>query len=110
MENKYLRITIHDNDFSLSLEWIGELLYEIFWAEDNYPTEEKLPMLKEHIKHLWHSTYAIQDFMRFYPAGDVEENYFNPHLEFVDFADIPDWDNHESIYIPMFDDAKILMR
>ena len=110
MEGKYLRITIHDNDFSLSLEWIGELLYEIFWAEDNYPTEEKLPMLKEHIKRLWHSTYVIQDFMRFYPAGDVEENYFNPHLEFVDFADIPDWDNHESIYIPMFDDAKILMR
>ena len=110
MEGKYLRITIHDNDFRLSLEWIGELLYEIFWTEDNYPTEERLPMLKEYIKHLWHSTYVIHDFMRWYPAGNVNEDYFKPYLEFVDFADIPDWDNGESIYIPMFDDAKILIR
>lgn len=110
MDGKYLRITIRDNDFSSSLGWIGDLLYEIFWAEDNYPTEEKLPTLKEYIKRLWHSTYMIQDCMRWCPAGEVDENYFNPHLEFVDFADIPDWDNSESIYIPMFDDAKILVR
>lgn len=110
MEGKYLRITIHDNDFSLSLEWIGEILYEIFCMEDNYPTEEKLPMLKENIKHLWHRVYTIQDLMRWYRAGDVDADYFNPHLEFVDYADIPDWDNHESLYIPMFDDGKILIR
>ena len=110
MEDKYLRITIHDNDFSLSLRWIGELLYEIFWAEDNYPTEDKLPVLKEYVKRLWHSTYMIQDCMRWFPAGNVDEGYFEPDLEFVDFADIPDWDNGESIYIPMFDDAKILVR
>lgn len=110
MEGKYLRITIHDNDFSMSLEWIGELLYEIFYTEDNYPTEEQLPMLKEHIKYLWHRTYMIQDLMRWNSVGDDDANYFNPHLEFVDYADIPDWDNRESIYIPMFDDAKILIR
>ena len=107
---KYLRITIHDNDFYDSLRMVSELLYKIFWAEDSYPTEENFPMLKEYIKHLWHSTYTIQDFMREYPAGDVREDYFNPRLEFVDYLDIPDWDNAESAYIPMFDDAEILMR
>lgn len=110
MEGKYLRITIHDNDFSLSLEWIGELLYEIFYTEDNYPTEEQFPLLKEYIKRLWHITYTIQDLMRWSRAGDMDDSYFNPHLEFVNFADIPDWDNRESIYIPMFDDGKILVR
>lgn len=110
MEGKYLRITIHDNDFSFSLEWIGELLYKIFYTEDNYPTEDKLLTLKEHIKHLWHRTHMIQNLMRWQSAGNLDDGYFEPHLEFVDFADIPDWDNRESIYIPMFDDAKILVR
>jgi hypothetical protein len=110
MEGKYLRVTIHDNDFSMSLEWIGELLYEIFCTEDNYPTEEQLPTLKEYIKRLWHITYTIQDLMRWSRAGDMDDGYFNPHLEFVDYVDIPDWDNHESLYIPMFDDGKVLIR
>ena len=110
-EHKYLRVTIHDNDFSFSLELIGSLLYEIFYFEDNYPTEEHLPMLKEHIKHLWYRTYRIQDLMRYQSAGgSVTAGYFNPNLEFVDAADIPDWDNGESIYIPMFEDAKVLFR
>ena len=109
--NKYLRVTIHDNDFSFSLELIGNLLYEIFYFEDNYPTEEHLPMLKEHIKHLWYRTYRIQDLMRNLSSAVLDDaGYFNPHLEIVDAADIPEWDNGESIYIPMFEDAKVLSR
>ena len=30
-------------------------------------------------------------------------------LEFVNYLDIPDWDNYESIYIPMFE-GEILVR
>ena len=112
MEDKYLRVTIHDNDFSLSLEWVGDLLYKIFYTEDHYPTEEQLPKIKEYIKRMWHSAHVIQDIMRWDTDGGHNDDceYFNPRLEFVNAGDIPDWDNRESIYIPMFDDGKILVR
>lgn len=38
------------------------------------------------------------------------EKYFEPTLKFVDYLDIPDWDNGESIYIPMFENAEIITR
>lgn len=107
---KYLRVTIHDNDFSEPLRLVGDILHEIFYSEDNYPTEQHLPILKERIKYLWHSIYMTQDSMRICSAGPVDASYFEPHLEFVDSTDIPDWDNGESIYIPMFDNGNILSR
>lgn len=94
----------------MSLRCIGELLYDLFYSEDNYPTEEQLPKLKELIKHLWYNVYLIQDLMRYKSAGAIDVDYFNPYLEFVNFEDIPEWDNAESIYIPMFDDAEIIVR
>lgn len=122
MERKYLRITIHDNDFRHSLGLIGDLLYDIFRSEDSYPTEEELPALREYIKRLWHSAYSVKTLIRnalmkrVFPdyvdenTSCVDEDYFSPHLELVYYADIPDWDNYESIYIPMFDNGEILMR
>ena len=107
---KYLRITIHDNDFRTSLEAIGELLYESFQFEGNYPTEAQFSMLKECIKYLWFGANMTKDLMRWGEITDVDIDYFNPRLEFVDYLDIPDWDNGESIYIPMFDDAEIISR
>ena len=107
---KYLRVTIHDNDFTTSLELISELLYETFKFEDRYPTEEDFPSLKECIKHMWFGENMLKDLMRWGKCETTNINYFNPCLEFVDYLDIPDWDNAESVYIPMFDDAEILRR
>ena len=107
---KYLRITIHDNDFRLSLQEIGELLYEIFQMEDKYPTEENFETLKEIIMHLWFSVDMAHDLMRWGRIDSPKMEYFKPRLEFVDYLDIPDWDNSQSIYIPMFDDSFIIMR
>jgi hypothetical protein len=107
---KYLRVTIYDNDFTTSLEMISELLYETFRFEDRYPTEEDFSALKEHIKHLWFAEHMIMELMRWGECDTININYFEPRLEFVDYLDIPDWDNAESVYIPMFDGAEILMR
>lgn len=38
------------------------------------------------------------------------EDIFVPILEFVDYLDIPDWDDNESVYIPMFENAEIIRR
>ena len=106
---RYLRVTIHDNDFSSSLMRVGGLLYESFQFYEKYPTEKDFLALKEAIKHLWLSIHRMQDLIRWGNLNNCTDmEYFNPHLEFVDVTDIPDWDNAESIYIPMFNDGEIL--
>ena len=107
---KYLRVTIHDNDFTFPLEMISDLLYKTFQMEGRYPTEENFSVLKECIKHLWLGEYMASSLMRWGERNNIDINYFEPRLEFVNYLDIPDWDNAESVYIPMFDDAEVLMR
>ena len=109
MSAKYLRVTIRDNDFTTSLRAIGKLLYETFYSEGKYPTEEDLPTLKEIIKHLWFGADMAIDLMRWGHLNTPNIEYFEPSLEFVDYLDIPDWDNNESIYIPMFDNSEIIV-
>lgn len=49
---KYLRITMHDNDFWLSLVYLSKMLYEIFVSERRFPEEDELPLLKKYIQPL----------------------------------------------------------
>ena len=108
---KYLRITIHDNDFTSSLKLVGELLYKTLCDEGNYPTEEQFPALKKLINHLWFGANMAEHLMRC--GREFDMDYFDdlePHLEFVNYADIPDDDNFESIYIPMFKWGEVLVR
>ena len=100
---KYLRVTMHDNDFTSSLQHIGYLLQQIFEFEGRYPTQEDFPVLSEMINHLWYATNNISTKLRLDDCyRESKFDYFDCHLELVDYLDIPDWDNYESIYIPMF--------
>lgn len=99
---KYLRITMHNNDFTSSLEHIGYLLQQVFEYEGKYPTEQDFPVLKEMIKHLWYGTHNIMHKLRWSDYHESPLINFECCLEFVDYLDIPNWDNSESIYIPMF--------
>lgn len=111
---KYLRITMHDNDFWLSLEYLSKMLYEIFISERRFPEEDELPLLKKYIQSLWFSLHSLSSLMRWNKScvGFTEtiEETFVPTLEFVDYLDIPDWENDESVYIPMFENAEIIRR
>ena len=114
----YLRVTNHDNDFRSSLEAVCYALYDIFCGEDRWPTEEDFPKLKEYIKHMWWGAHNVMSHMRWKDTcvvhRELDKNhdmdYLEPKLSFVDFSEIPDWDNFESVYIPMFCDAEILLR
>ena len=111
---KYLRITIHDNDFWYSLSLLADMLYEIFIREGRFPEEDELPLLKKYIRPLWFSLHNLNSVMRWNKNSvgfkETIEEYFEPTLEFVDYVDIPDWDNDESVYIPMFEGAEIIRR
>ena len=111
---KYLRITMHDNDFTQSLIQLANMLYEIFLFEGRFPEKDELPLLKNYVKHLWFSLHNISSIMRWNKNSvglrESPESLFNPQLEFVDYIDIQDWDNDESVYIPMFKNAEIIRK
>lgn len=111
---KYLRVTMHDNDFSHSLIQLANMLYEIFESEARFPEEDEFPLLKKYIQALWFSLDNLNCVMRWNKNSvgftETAEKDFIPTLEFVDYLNIPDWDNGESIYIPMFENAEIIIR
>ena len=54
--NRYLKITIHDNDFTNSLEQVAHTLNRIFSTIGKYPEED--------IESLWFSIDNIWQIMR----------------------------------------------
>lgn len=111
---KYLRVTIHDNDFWYSLSLLADMLYEIFIGEGRFPEGDELPLLKKYIQPLWFSLHNLDSIMSWNKNAvgfkETIEKHFEPTLEFVDYVDIPDWDNGESVYIPMFKNAEIIRK
>lgn len=109
-----MRITIHDNDFSGSLHQLANVLYEIFRYEERFPEENELSLLEKYIEPLWFSLHNIGNIMSWNKNSvcftESPMSLFIPHIEFVDYLDIPDWDNGESVYIPMIKDAEIIVR
>ena len=109
----YLRITMHDNDFTCSLKHVANVLYKIFQDENRFPEEDEIPLIEKYVKELLFSVHNICSIMRWNKNSvgftESSESLFTPHLEFIDYLDIPDWDNYESIYIPMFE-GEILVR
>ena len=110
---KYLKITIHDNDFTSYYHILGKTLYDIFKYNGKYPDKEDLPKIKNYIDNLW---WTIDSLNGFYSWKDTSikwsENpikYFNVDLDIVEYTNIPDWDNAESIYIPLFDESNEIL-
>lgn len=114
MSEKYLRITMHDNDFITSLSLLANILYNIFINEERFPEEDEFSLLGKYIQPLLFSLHNIRHIMRsnknIIGFSETLEKYFEPALELVDGCDIPDWDDCESVYIPMFTNGKILIR
>ena len=110
---EYLSITIHDNDFSRSLKIVCDLLYRLFEEEGEYPTEGNLPVLKKYIRSMWygvHNTLREVECSQYYQIRETDISIFEPDLKFVNCEKIPEWDNGETAYIPMFDDGRIIIR
>lgn len=111
---KYLHITMYDNDFINSLSLLADMLYTIFKNEERFPEEDELPLLEKYIRSLWFSLHNINHIMSRNKTvvgfSETMEKYFAPTLEFVDYLDIPNWDDNQSAYIPMFENGEIIIR
>lgn len=109
-KNLYLYISIRDNDFKFELEDVCRLLYEFFQFTDDYPeNEQDLKELKPIVQNLLYQRDQLKRYKdKNYP--NVPVSYFKPQMKFINSLDIPDWDNGESAYIPMFDDGEVTIR
>lgn len=99
-EANYLRLTIHDNDFWCTVRFVAELLNNMMAYCDMKITKEDLPEIKEYINSLLYATCSFEHYAlnREIPSYD----YFDPDLKIVNYLDIPEWENFECAYIPLF--------
>ena len=102
---KYLKITLHDNDFTSIVEFSSILLHELIDFFDGYGSynisDEDLSKLKDDIHHLLYDTYRIYNYL-YHRKCNTKFDYFQPELQIVDYLDIPEWNNNESVFIPLF--------
>lgn len=112
MDAKYLRVTIHDNDYMCLAESIMESIQYMFRFFVFYPTtEEDLNRLKPAIANLWNGFYMVDKVCRQTKADNRLDMFMELlDLEIVDFTDIPKWDNYESMYIPLFKDGECIIK
>jgi hypothetical protein len=110
----YLVIRIGDNDFTSFAESVANALMAMFYLYDYPKDDEDLEMLKEPIARMWASMTIINDVMKkvedrkWTGTPNNFESIFKYmterlSLRIVDFSELPDWDNYESICIPLFD-------
>lgn len=106
MEAKYLKITIHDNDFTgyahILANAIQSMLHWLCWVP---ATNEDLEKLKPAVANIWNGMAMMVDVEHDYIITRNYSNYINEHLELsiVDFADIPQNGTYEDMYIPLFE-------
>ena len=106
----YLKVTIHDNDFKYDVEFVANMLNAIFQFFDAAKKSiiDNLFQLQNCIKELLYQTHSIMNLVDRYNSGiSVPIDYFEPKLEVVTYNDIPDWDNGESVYVPLFEGSII---
>lgn len=114
-EEKYLKITLHDSDFSTTLNLLGSSLEEIFkyhitknrsW--DSYEIKENLSTFTSFIKELFISINKI-NFAFWYESGitrtmekfcNEDSDYLNQlEVSICSTSDIPKQNNFEDLYI-----------
>ena len=115
MENKYLKITMYDNDFTSYGCYLGEYIYTMCLFEGRFFDEEDIKIIKKYITLLWYSASHLHGWLRFgkhFPDTTDKENldYFTENVEvsIVDKKDLDEhreYGNYEIIYVGMFDVA-----
>ena len=110
----YLVVRIGDNDFTSFAESLAKALTAMFDLYDYPKTEADLELLKVPVARLWAALDIVNDVMKKvedpkWPHGPDNFDHIFEYmtsrisLEIVDYADLDDDDNHESICIPLFD-------
>ena len=112
---KYLKITIYDNDFTGYWHILAEAVHSmIMWMKASDDLEDiDMDRLANGIQEIWSglnkSMYALEPYRRRkYFQTDTSMDCFKPYLSIVNYSDIPEWENGEVIYVPLFEGESLI--
>lgn len=112
MDAKYLKITIHDNNYTSYIVNLAESIMNMFKQNRRKPkTDKELEKLKPAIAHIWADLDMIHHVGNTHQEPINIYNYIMEHLELSieEFEDIPEWMyNREDLYIPLFKSDEFL--
>lgn len=106
---KWLRITVHDNDYTGFGRILGEAIQKmIFWRGERI-REDNVEEYREAISELW-AAFQKFDNVGLQLDNNIDAEFFkaNMVMKIVDDGNI-EADNYESIYIPMFKYAEVVV-
>lgn len=105
MDAKYLKITIHDNDFTSYIGYLAEAIMNMFkWNGWKPKSDKDLENLKPAIAHIWYGLDMICHAAGTRPGNVNIYNYIMDNLELSieEFEYIPEsMDKCEDLYIPL---------
>ena len=106
---KWLRLTIHDNDYTVFGRILGEAIRKmIFWRGEQIQ-EDDVEGYREVIAELW-SAFQKFDNVGLQLDNNIDVEFFKANMV---MKIVGDWDieayNYETIYIPMFKYAEVVV-
>lgn len=117
--DKYLMITIHDNDFTSYGKELARAIRQLIIFEEVDVIKADLIELKVLIADLWCAYSNLSSYLRWFNTkidySSDKVDYFLKHIQvsIVDREDIPEWDNAENLYIALFNtydkDSEVLI-
>ena len=75
MNAPYLKVTVHDNDFTSYYWQVGEAIQNIFKYEGKYPTKEDLDIIKPLIARLWWTIDNLDSYLFSYTSKEIDNSY-----------------------------------
>ena len=112
-ECKYLAITVHDNDFITELRLTAECIVSlpiIDLSKVSSSSSEDMDKIALSIQHILFGVYTGLGVFDKYHNNNTGVEKFKPDIKVIDFFDIPDDDNRQSVYIPLFNNKEYLVR
>lgn len=106
---KWLRITVHDNDYTVFGRILGEAIQEMMFWRGEQIREDNIEEYREVIAEMW-AAFQKFDNVGLVLNNDVDAEFFKASMDMkiVDDGNI-EADNYEAIYIPMFKYAEVVV-
>lgn len=110
---EYLAVTLHDNDFITELRLMAECIISLPIIDltkiNESASSEDMDKIALSIQYLLCGIYN-GNLAFGYTNNYIALERFKPDMKIVDFFDIPEDDNRQSVYIPLFGDKEYIVR
>lgn len=111
--DKFLEISIHDNDLYFTLEFVGNMMNDIMQfssvGDRGEFSQDEIDKLKIIVQELLFNARELR-IMCDNRFPHTDKDYFKPDIRVVNGSEVEEWDNAETLYIPLSYDGEIFIR